>query len=71
MIIDRMINTTHFDTSEMTQADWGKIEVKFASIEERITMQIKNAIMEYVSDQIDLETSKKKPKPYYRKGRCE
>lgn len=71
MIIDRMINTTHLDTSEMTQSDWDKIEVKFATIEERITMQIKNAIMDYVSERIDIEDSKKKPKPYYRKGRWE
>lgn len=71
MIIDRMINTTHFDTSEMTQADWGKIEVKFASIEDHIKLQIENAIIEYFCEQMDLESGKKKPKPYYRKGRWE
>lgn len=71
MIIDRMINTTHFDAEEITQAQWDKIEVKIASIEERISMQIKNAIMDYVSDQIGIEDSKKKSKPYYRKGRWE
>ncbi len=70
-MIDRTISTVQFDTSEMTQADWDKIEVKFATIEERITMQIKNAIMDYVSEQIEAEDSKKKPKPYYRKGRWE
>jgi hypothetical protein len=56
---------------EMTREEWDRLEVKFAIIGERISMQMKNAIIDYVSGQIDLEDSKKKPKPYYRKGRWE
>lgn len=55
----------------MIQADWDEIEFKFASIEERIRLQIENAIMEYFGEKVDIEDSKKKPKPYYRKGRWE
>ena len=71
MIIDQMISTINIDTSKMTQRDWDRLEIKFATIEERISMQMKNAIMDYVGEQIDIEDSKKKPKPYYRKGRWE
>ncbi len=71
MLVDKMVSSIHFDAEEITQEQWDKIEVKFATIEERITMQIKNAIIDYVGEQIDIEDSKKKPKPYYRKGRWE
>ena len=68
VIIDRMVSSINLDV-EQTQLH--KIEIKLASIEERIRMQFENAIVDYVSDQMILEDSKKKPKPYYRKGRWE
>lgn len=71
VLIDKMINTTHFDAENITDEQWSKIEIKLASIEERISMQIKNAIMDYVSEKMVEEDSKKKPKPYYRRGRWE
>lgn len=71
MLVDRMVSSIHFDTEEITQEQWNKIDIKFATIEERISMQIKNAIIDYISERIDIEDSKKKPKPYYRKGRWE
>lgn len=64
MIIDRMVSTIQFDTSGMSKEDWDKLG-------ERITKQIQDAIIEYCGEQIDIEDSKKKPKPYYRKGRWE
>lgn len=54
---------------DMDKVALHKIEIKLADIEERIRLQVENAIIDYVSDQMMLETSKKKPKPYYRKGR--
>lgn len=71
VLIDRMINTTHFNTEDLTDEQLHKIEIKLGTIEDRIVMQMKNAIMDYVSEQMDVENSKKKPKPYYRKGRWE
>lgn len=68
MIIDRMVSSINLDVD---QTQLHKIEIKLASIEERIRMQIENAILDYVSDQVILESLKKKPKPYYRKGRWE
>jgi len=68
MITDRMVSSITFDIDE---SQLHKIEIKLASIEERIRMQIENAIIDYVSDQMLLEDRKKKPKPYYRKGRWE
>jgi hypothetical protein len=65
MIIEQMINFT----PPYTESQWSEIEVKFTTIEERVSMQIKNAIIDYISEQFDLEDTKKKPKPYYRKGR--
>ncbi|WP_391558984.1 hypothetical protein [Robertmurraya sp.] len=59
------------ECKDITDDQWNKIEIKFGTIEERIDMQIKNAIIEYVSDKMDAESVKKKPKPYYRKGRWE
>lgn len=59
------------ECKDITDEQWNSIEIKLGTIEDRIDMQIKNAIMDYVSDQIDIEDSKKKPKPYYRKGRWE
>jgi len=53
---------------EVTDQQWNKIEIKLGTIEDRIDMQIKNAIIKWVGEQID---AKKKPKPYYRKGRWE
>lgn len=71
VLIDQMINTTHFNTDALTDEQLHKIEIKLGTIEDRIVMQMKNAIMDYVSGQRDIESSKKKPKPYYRKGRWE
>lgn len=71
VLIDRMINTTHYNTEDLTDEQLYKIEIKLGTIEDRIVMQMKNAIMDYVSEQMDVESSKKKPKPYYRKGRWE
>jgi len=68
MIITRFEDSVHLDTD---QAQLHKIEIKLASIEERIRMQIESAIIDYVSDQMIIEDRKKKPKPYYRKGRWE
>lgn len=59
------------ECKDITDEQWNKIEIKFGTIEDRIDMQMKNAIMDYVSERIDIEDSKKKPKPYYRKGRWE
>lgn len=56
---------------EVTNEQWVKIKIYPGTVEDRIRMQIENAIIEYVADQIDIEDSKKKPKPYYRKGRWE
>lgn len=67
MIIDRMINSP----PSYTDTQWNEIEVKFASIEDRISMHLTNAIMEYLGEKIGIEDSKKKPKPYYRRGRWE
>lgn len=59
------------ECKEISDEQWNKIEITYGTIEERIDMQMKNAIMGYVSEQMDIESSKKKPKPYYRKGRWE
>jgi hypothetical protein len=71
MIIDKMASYLGFDTDNLTPHALDEIEIKLMSIEERIVMQIKNVIMEYASGQIAVEDAKKKPKPYYRRGRWE
>lgn len=48
-----------------------EIKIKFATIEERIRMQIEQALIKWVGDKIDAEELKKKPKVYYRRGRWE
>lgn len=68
MIIERMVSSITFDVDPQ---QIHKIEIKLASVEERIRLQMENAIMDYVSEQMCIEDSKKKPKPYYRKGRWE
>lgn len=59
------------ECKEITDEQWNKIEITSGTVEDRIDMQIKNAIIEWVGDQMDAEDVKKKPKPYYRKGRWE
>jgi hypothetical protein len=59
------------ECKEISDEQWNKIEITSGTIEDRIDMQIKNAIIKWVGDQIDAEDAKKKPKPYYRKGRWE
>lgn len=59
------------ECKEITDEQWNKIEITSGTIEDRIDVQIKSAIIKYVGDQIDVEDAKKKPKPYYRKGRWE
>lgn len=56
-----------------TDAQDGFYNMMFISdhVEDRIKLQIENAIIEYFCEQMDLESGKKKPKPYYRKGRWE
>lgn len=71
VLIDRMINTPHFNTEYLTNEQLHKIEIRLATTEDRIVMQMKDAIMDYVSEQMGIEDSKKKPKPYYRRGRWE
>jgi len=48
-----------------------EIEIKLATIEERIRLQIEEALIKWVGDKIDAEDIKKKPKVYYRRGRWE
>lgn len=59
------------ECKEITDEQWNKIEITSGTIEERVDMQIKNAIIQWVGDQIGAEDAKKKPRPYYRKGRWE
>lgn len=59
------------ECKEITDEQWNKIEITFGTIEDRVDMQIKNAIIKYVGDKMSAEDAKKKPKPYYRKGRWE
>ena len=47
------------------------IKIKLVTIEERIRLQIEQALIKWVGDKMDAEDAKKKPKPYYRKGRWE
>ncbi len=59
------------ECKEISDEQWNKIEIKLGTIEDRIALQLKNAIIDYVSDKMDAEDLKKKPKPYYRRGRWE
>lgn len=59
------------ECKEITDEQWNKIEIRSGTIEDRVHMQIKNAIIKWVGDKMDSEDAKKKPKPYYRKGRWE
>lgn len=59
------------ECKEITDEQWNTIEITSGTIEDRIDMQIKNAIIEWVGDKMSAEDVKKKPKPYYRKGRWE
>lgn len=68
MIIDKMVSSIDI---KIGPEHLHKIEIKLGTIEDRIRMQIENAIIDYVSDQMILEALKNKPKPYYRKGRWE
>ena len=54
---------------DIADEQWNNIEIKLGTIEDRIKLQIENAIIDYVSDKMDAEDLKKKPKPYYRRGR--
>lgn len=49
------------------------MEIKFilTTIEERIRLQIEQALIKWVGDKIDSEDVKRKPKVYYRRGRWE
>lgn len=47
------------------------IKIKLVALEERIRMQIEQALIKWVGDKIDTEDVKKKPKVYYRRGRWE
>lgn len=60
------------ECEEVTTEAWNSIVVKYGSIEDRIVMQMKSAIMDYVSkNKLDEEGLGKKRKPYYRRGRWE
>ena len=59
------------ECKEITDEQWSNIEITLGTIEDRVDMQIKNAIIKWVGDKIDTEDAKKKPKPYYHKGRWE
>lgn len=45
--------------------------IKLVTLEERIRLQIEQALIKWVGEKIDAEDSKKKPKVYYRRGRWE
>lgn len=47
------------------------IKIKLATIEERIRMQIEQALIKWVGEKIDAENVKKYSKVYYRRGRWE
>ena len=47
------------------------IKIKFATLEERVRLQIEQALVTWVGEKIDAEDIKKKPKVYYRRGRWE
>lgn len=66
-----MINLVWDEYKEITNEQWNKIEIKLGTIEDRFKLQIENAMMDYVSEKMDAEEVKKKPKPYYRRGRWE
>lgn len=59
------------ECKEITEEQWNKIEITSGTIEDRVDMQIKNAIIQWVGDAMSAEDAKKKPNPYYRKGRWE
>lgn len=59
------------ECKEITDEQWNKIEIKVGTVEDRIDMQIKSAIIKWVGGKMDTEVVKKKPKPYYRRGRWE
>lgn len=59
------------ECKEISDEQWNKIEIKLGTIEDRLKLQIENAMMDYVSEKVDAEEVKKKPKPYYRRGRWE
>lgn len=48
-----------------------EIKIKLATIEERVRLQIEQALIKWVGDKIDAEDFKRKPKVYYRRGRWE
>lgn len=48
-----------------------EIKIKLATLEERIRLQIEQALIKWVGDKLDAEDVKKKPKVYYRRGRWE
>lgn len=47
------------------------IKIKLVTIEERIRLQIEQALIKWVGDKIDDEGIKRKSKVYYRRGRWE
>lgn len=47
------------------------MEIKLATLEERIRMQIEQALIKWVGEKIDVEGVKRKSKVYYRRGRWE
>lgn len=48
-----------------------EIKIKLATLEERIRLQVEQALIKWVGNKLDAEDSKKKPKVYYRRGRWE
>lgn len=47
------------------------IKFRLTTLEERIRLQIEQAIIKWVGEKIDAEGVKRKPKVYYRRGRWE
>lgn len=56
-----MINLVWDEYREITDEQWSKVEIKLGTIEDRLKLQIENAMMDYVSEKMDAEEVKKKP----------
>lgn len=48
-----------------------EINIKLVALEERIRLQVEQALIKWVGDKLDAENAKRKPKVYYRRGRWE
>lgn len=47
------------------------MKIKLVTLEERVRLQIEQALIKWVGEKIDAEGVKRKPKVYYRRGRWE